>query len=480
MTILDTILAHKRNEIEEAKKRIPLNELEEQACALSSGAPSRPRFSEALRREEQVAIIAEIKKASPSKGLIRPDFDPVELATIYAQEGAAAISVLTDERFFQGSLEHLAAVRRAVALPLLRKEFIIDEYQLYEAKVHGADAVLLIVAALEPERLERLYKTSAALGLDSLIEVHTERELETALALGASLIGINNRDLATFHTSLDVTAVNPVHTRSRHGRERERNFFARRHPLFGRAWGRRGVDRGSADPGARRGRQAPQLGRRGTGGMRRIVRVKVCGITRPQDADLAARMGADAIGLIFCESPRRVSLEQAREIVAALPPFVTPVGVFLDAAETEVLETARELGLGAVQLHGSEPPETVGRLSQFVKVIKAFRVQDAQSLEACTAYSGASAFLFDTYVKGKAGGTGQVFDWSLLAHVPALQATPWILAGGLRPDNVGRALEMCRPYGVDVSSGVEKEPGVKDPDLLWQFISKVRQFAYER
>lgn len=214
--------------------------------------------------------------------------------------------------------------------------------------------------------------------------------------------------------------------------------------------------------------------------MRRIVRVKVCGITRPQDADLAARMGADAIGLIFCESPRRVSLEQAREIVAALPPFVTPVGVFLDAAETEVLETARELGLGAVQLHGSEPPETVGRLSQFVKVIKAFRVQDAQSLEACTAYSGASAFLFDTYVKGKAGGTGQVFDWSLLADVPALQATPWILAGGLRPDNVGRALEMCRPYGVDVSSGVEKEPGVKDPDLLWQFISKVRQFAYER
>lgn len=206
MTILDTILAHKRNEIEEAKKRVPLRVLEEQVRALSSGALGRPRFSEALRREDQVAIIAEIKKASPSKGLIRPDFDPVQLATIYAQEGAAAISVLTDERFFQGSLEHLAAVRRAVALPLLRKEFIIDEYQLYEAKAYGADAVLLIVAALEPERLERLYRASAALGLDSLIEVHTESELETALRLGASLVGINNRDLATFHTSLDVTA----------------------------------------------------------------------------------------------------------------------------------------------------------------------------------------------------------------------------------------------------------------------------------
>lgn len=216
--------------------------------------------------------------------------------------------------------------------------------------------------------------------------------------------------------------------------------------------------------------------------MSHLVRIKVCGITRVQDAMLAAGMGADAIGLIFCESPRRVDVEQARRIVAALPPFVTAVGVFVDASEAEVLDIAARVGLGAVQLHGAEPPEMVRRLSQSVKVIKAFRIKDAQSLSECAAYSGAAAFLFDTYVAGKAGGTGRAFDWSLVARpgVPDLDKTPWIVAGGLRPDNVQQALQMCHPYAVDVSSGVEKQPGVKDAELLAEFISKVRQLSYER
>lgn len=205
MTILDQILAHKRDELREAKARVPLDRLREEALA-QTGQGGRSRFLDALRKRDDVAIIAEVKKASPSKGVIRPDFDPVQLAEIYAREGAAAISVLTDQRFFQGSLSHLDAVRRSVALPLLRKEFIIDEYQLYEAKIHGADAVLLIVAALDPDVLQHLHSLAQDLGLDSLVEVHTESELETALKIGARLIGINNRDLSTFHTSLDVTA----------------------------------------------------------------------------------------------------------------------------------------------------------------------------------------------------------------------------------------------------------------------------------
>jgi len=150
-------------------------------------------------------IIAEIKKASPSKGVIRADFDPVWIAKTYAAHGAAAISVLTEARFFQGSLQHLEQVRAAVNLPLLRKDFILDPYQLVEAKSYGADAVLLIAALLEPRLILELREMAAALSLDVLVEVHTRNELEAAVAAGAQLIGINNRDLSTFEVSLSTT-----------------------------------------------------------------------------------------------------------------------------------------------------------------------------------------------------------------------------------------------------------------------------------
>jgi indole-3-glycerol phosphate synthase len=202
MTILDEILAHKRLELEQATQRKSAARLAREARAVTE----RPRgLRRALDAAEGVAVIAEVKRRSPSKGLIREDFEPVQIARAYAEAGAAAISVLTDERFFGGSLDYLSRIRAAVSLPLLRKDFVIDRYQIDEARVAGADAVLLIVAALEPGPLRALHDHARGLELDVLVEVHDESELETALGIGATLVGVNNRDLRTFEVDLGTT-----------------------------------------------------------------------------------------------------------------------------------------------------------------------------------------------------------------------------------------------------------------------------------
>ncbi len=194
--ILDDILANKREEVSARKRAVSLAALRE-----------RPLYQEARRGfvaavRKPGAIIAEVKKASPSKGLIRPHFDPLAIARAYATHGAAALSVLTDERFFQGHLDYLAMIRTAVTLPLIEKDFVIDPYQITEARAYGADAILLIVAALRPEQLVTLAAEAETIGVDALVEVHNEEELELALPVRPRLLGINNRDLHTFVTSL--------------------------------------------------------------------------------------------------------------------------------------------------------------------------------------------------------------------------------------------------------------------------------------
>ena len=201
-TILDRIVADKRQELAAAKAATPLAELK----ARLGEAPPLRAFAEALRGPS-IRLIAEVKKASPSRGVLRADFDPVRLARQYAEAGAAAISVLTDEEHFQGSLAHLAAIRGALpdGPPLLRKDFLFDEYQLYEARCHGADAVLFITAILDTALLSRLITLADSLGMAALVEVHDEPELKRALAAGGEIIGINNRDLRTFEVDLATT-----------------------------------------------------------------------------------------------------------------------------------------------------------------------------------------------------------------------------------------------------------------------------------
>ena len=203
-TILRTIIARKWEEVQERQARISLAELERQAQTAPAGRGFERAIIERIERQ-QPAVIAEIKKASPSKGIIRDPFDPVEIAQSYEAAGAACLSVLTDVDFFQGADAYLQAARAATGLPAIRKDFIVAPYQVAESKVLGADAILLIVAALAPSQLTELNDQAKGLGLDVLVEVHNRAELEQALSLPNALIGINNRDLHSFNVSLSTT-----------------------------------------------------------------------------------------------------------------------------------------------------------------------------------------------------------------------------------------------------------------------------------
>jgi indole-3-glycerol phosphate synthase len=196
-TILDNIVKHKKLEVRKSKGEVRLSTL---GGLIQDGPPARP-FAAALKRNE-VAVIAEVKKASPSAGLLRPDFDPVAIARIYQESGAAAISVLTDEKYFQGNRNYLMKIRQVVELPLLRKDFIIDPYQVIEARAYGADAVLLILSLLSPTLCLELMHAARECAIEILLEVHSREELERALAAKFKLIGINNRDLRTFEVDI--------------------------------------------------------------------------------------------------------------------------------------------------------------------------------------------------------------------------------------------------------------------------------------
>jgi indole-3-glycerol phosphate synthase len=202
MNVLDKIFAQKAEEVARAKERRPFEEIR---AAAEEAGPTRGFLNALKSATTDLALIAEVKKASPSKGVIRENFDPVEIARIYEREGAHALSVLTDEQYFQGSAENLVRCREATSLPCLRKDFLNDPYQVYEARAWGADAILLIAASLNDAQMRDLYTLAKELGMDVLVEVHTEEETDRALELGFDLIGVNNRNLADFTTSIEFS-----------------------------------------------------------------------------------------------------------------------------------------------------------------------------------------------------------------------------------------------------------------------------------
>lgn len=199
-----------------------------------------------------------------------------------------------------------------------------------------------------------------------------------------------------------------------------------------------------------------------------MVRVKICGITNADDARDAVALGADALGFIFADSPRKISVKDAKPIIKSLPPFISCVGLFVNEYVERAQEVCGHCGIHTIQLHGDEPPEGLSDLTGY-KVIKAFRVRDKSVLDTLKNYSSADAFLLDGYVEGEMGGAGAVFPWEIARD--AKEFGQIIIAGGLTPENVADAVTIAQPYAVDVSSGVEKSPGKKDKELMKKFIT---------
>ena len=486
-TFLERIVASTRAELAERMARVTLEEM----SARAADAPTPRDFARALRAQPggPARLIAEVKRASPSKGMLAEQFDPVGQATAYAAGGAAAISVLTEPRYFLGALEHLSAVRGAVAVPVLRKDFLLDPYQVYEARAAGADAALLILAMLDDALAADLLALIRSLGMEALVEAHNASEVERAVRLGATVIGVNARDLRTFQ--VDTATVR----RLRAMVPADRVFIAEsgvmdwRGAAQARAWGADAALVGealmrSADPVAK----ARELSTAPGGATATLFAgagqpwVKICGLATPDQAQVAARFDADAFGLVFAPmapAHRRVTEEQATRIVRAVmaddaerKPL--PVGVFVNPTVDEAASVAARVGLGAIQLSGDETAEQIARLAEVthLPVLKAIRLRGEADLATLddVILAGATA-LVDTPARGLYGGAGETGDWSLARR--AAEQWPIILAGGLSPANVAEAVAAVAPRGVDVSSGVETERA-KDIEKMRVFIERAR------
>jgi indole-3-glycerol phosphate synthase/phosphoribosylanthranilate isomerase/anthranilate synthase/indole-3-glycerol phosphate synthase/phosphoribosylanthranilate isomerase len=452
--ILARIVA--RKQWERSQSSTHLADLERRAGTMTL---SRRDFRAALLARSP-AIIAEIKKASPSKGLISADFDPARLARQYESGGAAALSVLTDEHFFQGSLANLRSAREAVALPVLRKDFTLDEYHVVEAAAHGADAILLIVAILDAKRIRALRAAAAAYGMAALVEAHDATELAIALDAGADLIGVNNRDLKTFEVKLDTSlrlaariprevvkvAESGIHSAADVSLLLDVGFQAF---LVGEHL----MKSPSPASALKELTAAPR------------TMVKICGITNREDALAAIGGGAAAVGFNFYSaSPRYLDPDQAAGIAAGLPGSVWKVGVFVNEAPERVAAIARQVGLDVAQLHGAENETDYPaglRVWKAARVDAGFRLAD---IDACSA----EAVLLDAPAGEAYGGTGRTFDWSRAAG----SRKRIILAGGLDAGNVRQAIATARPWGVDICSRIESQPGRKDHVKMAQFLKE--------
>ena len=474
--ILDTI-------VEATKIRVAQEKQVESPEAVKAAAlalPSDTGFPfEAALRQQDFNFICEVKKASPSKGIIAEHFPYLDIAKEYEVAGAAAISVLTEPDFFKGDKKYLQEIASTVKIPVLRKDFIIDEYQIYQAKVWGASAILLICACLDVPILTKFRELADSLGLSSLVEAHDEQEVQMAIDCGARIIGVNNRNLKDF--TVDVQ--NSVRLRnlvqddvifvSESGLETPEDIQVLRDNNIGVAL--------MGETFMRSPNKIEKLAYL-YGPTYYTPKVKMCGISKVETIPAVVEAKPDYMGLVFAPSKRQVTVEQAKMLVEALHKqckeqnnmvSIKTVGVFVNETLDNLVTIANEANLDVVQLHGDEDEAFIQSLKERtnVEVWKAVQIRRAADAEAWID-SSADMLLFDAYHKDERGGTGDVFDWSCLDTFER----PFMLAGGIDSTNVARAIRTVRPYGIDISSGIETN-GVKDDEKITAFTKIVNSIG---
>ena len=448
------------------------------AAALALPADTGFPFEAALRQQD-FNFICEVKKASPSKGIIAEHFPYLDIAKEYEVAGAAAISVLTEPDFFTGDKKYLQEIASTVKIPVLRKDFIIDEYQIYQAKVWGASAILLICACLDVSTLTKFRELADSLGLSSLVEAHDEHEVQMAIDCGARIIGVNNRNLKDF--TVDVQ--NSVRLRnlvqddvifvSESGLETPEDIQVLRDNNIGVAL--------MGETFMRSPNKVEKLAYL-YGPTYYTPKVKMCGISNVETIPAIVDAKPYYMGLVFAPSKRQVTVEQAKTLVEELhkqyavrynSETIKIVGVFVNETIENLLKIAEEVKLDVIQLHGDEDESFIQILKEQsnVEVWKAVQVRSAADAEKWID-SSADMLLFDAYHKDERGGTGEVFDWSSLDEFER----PFMLAGGIDSTNVARAIRTVRPYGLDISSGIETN-GVKDDEKIKAFTNIVRTVA---
>ncbi len=428
-------------------------------------------------------IICEVKRRSPSRGGIAPGRDAVEQAMTYASHGVRNVSVLTEEDRFDGSLEDLVKIKRALPeLSVLRKDFLLDVQDIEVSWRAGADAVLLIASLLDRETLAAMHAKTLSFGMSALVELHDAADVEKCRAVAPSLIGINSRDLSTFTVDLlDPVALLPrVPWRAR--AVFESGIRAPEDVLLARSGGFDGVLVGET---AMRTPQAiPELARAlasRPGGFWSRLRarqapgrplVKICGITKASDAEAARALGADALGFVLAPSKRRAQPSLLRDLEGFDIPRVAVVVAAKDGGRRQLDPDVRDLLDGgfidAVQFHGDEAPEECARMA--FPYFKALQVRGPGDIEAMRRYQSPRVLL-DAWSASAAGGTGGRVPAALAKE--AGQAGPLWLAGGIRPENVGEILDALSPELIDASSGLEESPGRKDLARLKAFFEEI-------
>ena len=529
--ILDKIIEATKIRVAQEKQV----EIPEAVKAAALALPSDTKFPfEAALRQQDFNFICEVKKASPSKGIIAEHFPYLDIAKEYEVAGAAAISVLTEPDFFKGDKTYLQEIASTVKIPVLRKDFIIDEYQIYQAKVWGASAILLICACLDVPTLTKFRELADSLGLSSLVEAHDEAEVQMAIDCGARIIGVNNRNLKDF----TVNVQNSVRLRnlveddvifiSESGLETPEDIQVLRDNNIGVAL--------MGETFMRSPNKIEKLAYL-YGPTYYTPKIKMCGISKVETIPAIVDAKPDYMGLVFAPSKRQVTVDQAKTLVEELhkqygnrysrdevqcsndvvqdgpvigavqertvigtvkegtatgdahegtltstenisptlihQEFIKTVGIFVNETLENLVTIATEVNLDAVQLHGDEDEAFIQSLKERtnVEVWKAVQIRSAADAEAWID-SSADMLLFDAYHKDERGGMGEVFDWSCLDEFER----PFMLAGGIDSTNVARAIRTVRPYGIDISSGIETE-GVKDDEKIKAFTNIVRTIA---